>query len=126
MPPQEEPPVRSLQEIAAEVGVYPLEALQFVEQGLAYAVKRVHGDPTSTAPEQNRHVSGQELCEGLRELALLQWGLLARTVLQRWGITGLMAVLVLWLAGLLVMYFTTVQPRRQPATDAAHRLDTLP
>jgi uncharacterized repeat protein (TIGR04138 family) len=88
MPPQEEPPVRSLQEIAAEVGVYPVEAFQFVEQGLAYAVKRVHGDPASAAPEQNRHVSGQELCEGLRELALLQWGLLARTVLQRWGITS--------------------------------------
>jgi hypothetical protein len=39
---------------------------------------------------------------------------------------ALIAVLVLWLAGLLVMYFTTVQPRRQPATDAAHPLETLP
>ena len=34
-----------------------------------------------------RHVSGQQLCEGLREFALLEWGMLARTVLARWNIS---------------------------------------
>ena len=28
------------------------------------------------------------MCEGLRELALIQWGRLARTVLRRWSITS--------------------------------------
>jgi uncharacterized repeat protein (TIGR04138 family) len=32
------------------------------------------------------HVTGQELCEGLRELALHRWGLLATVVLDRWNI----------------------------------------
>jgi uncharacterized repeat protein (TIGR04138 family) len=33
-----------------------------------------------------RHISGRELTEGLRELALGRYGLLARTVLEHWGI----------------------------------------
>jgi uncharacterized repeat protein (TIGR04138 family) len=34
----------------------------------------------------DRHVSGEELCHGLRELALRRWGLLASTVLRSWNI----------------------------------------
>ena len=34
----------------------------------------------------NRHISGSELCWGLRDYALRRWGLLARTVLTSWGI----------------------------------------
>ena len=33
-----------------------------------------------------RHVSGQELCLGLRSLAVEKYGLLARTVLRGWGV----------------------------------------
>lgn len=36
----------------------------------------------------NRHVSGRELCWGLRDFALERWGLLARTVLESWRVTG--------------------------------------
>jgi uncharacterized repeat protein (TIGR04138 family) len=32
-------------------------------------------------------VGGRELCLGLQEFALQQWGLLAKTVLARWNIT---------------------------------------
>lgn len=34
----------------------------------------------------NRHVSGEDLCHGLRELALQRWGLMAATVLRAWNI----------------------------------------
>ncbi len=34
----------------------------------------------------NRHVSGQQLCWGLREYAIQRWGLMARAVLRRWHI----------------------------------------
>lgn len=34
----------------------------------------------------NRHVGGQELCWGLRDYALEKWGMMARAVLNRWGI----------------------------------------
>lgn len=34
----------------------------------------------------NRHIGGEELCWGLRDLSLEQWGLMAATVLEHWGI----------------------------------------
>lgn len=34
----------------------------------------------------NRHVSGRDLCWGLRDFALERWGLLARTVLESWRV----------------------------------------
>jgi uncharacterized repeat protein (TIGR04138 family) len=38
-------------------------------------------------PERvNRHVTGQELCWGLRDLAVMRWGMLAKTVLRRWKV----------------------------------------
>lgn len=89
MPLPEEPSVRTLAQIVDEVGMYPLEAYLFVEQGLAHTVKRLHGEADPDEPNpRDRHVSGPDLCEGLRELALVQWGLLARTVLKRWNITS--------------------------------------
>lgn len=41
---------------------------------------------TNAAAEIDQHVSGQELCVGVRELALSQFGRLAITVLAEWGI----------------------------------------
>jgi uncharacterized repeat protein (TIGR04138 family) len=34
----------------------------------------------------NRHVGGHELCWGLRDYALEKWGLMARAVLNHWGV----------------------------------------
>jgi len=45
------------------------------------AIERIGG------PEKlNRHVSGSDLCWGLRDLALERWGMLARLVLEKWNI----------------------------------------
>ncbi|GMU22032.1 MAG: hypothetical protein AMXMBFR13_21200 [Phycisphaerae bacterium] len=35
----------------------------------------------------NRHVTGQQLCWAIRDAALKRWGLMARGVLGRWGVT---------------------------------------
>jgi uncharacterized repeat protein (TIGR04138 family) len=80
---------RSLQEIVDELSLYPLEAFRFVEEGLSFAANEIHGPlpPGKPVPAPTRHISGQQLCEGLRRYALLQWGLLAQTVLRRWNIT---------------------------------------
>ena len=64
---------------------YPQEAFQFVRDGLAHAVKMVYGQNSS--PAQDRHVNGQQLCLGLRDYAIQRYGMLARTVLSRWGIS---------------------------------------
>ena len=62
---------------------FPQEAFQFVREGLAHTVQTFHGDGVSTT---ERHVSGPQLCIGLRDYAIQTYGMLARTVLSRWGI----------------------------------------
>ena len=75
---------KKLEEIVEEVGLYPIEAYEFVHNGLGYTVNKLHGNKTD--PKASRHVSGRDLCDGLREYALGKWGLMARTVLARWNI----------------------------------------
>lgn len=98
MPPPSDEPVseKTLQQVVDELGAYPLDAFRFVEEGLSYTValrdtrraeERKKRESSQPEKEESRHLTGQELCEGLREFALKQWGLMARTVLQRWGIT---------------------------------------
>src|SRR3954471_15765259 len=87
MPPSNEPTKQKLVPKAAmDLGRYPQEAYEFVQRGLSYTVQKIHAEQTD--PEASRHVSGQQLCEGLREFSHKQWGMLARVVLGRWGITG--------------------------------------
>jgi uncharacterized repeat protein (TIGR04138 family) len=74
-----------LEWVVEDLGVYPIQAYQFVQEGLEYTVGRVFS--AATKPGSSRHVTGQQLCHGLRELASKQWGFLAQTVLQRWNIT---------------------------------------
>jgi uncharacterized repeat protein (TIGR04138 family) len=88
MPPQQDKPEfasRSpLDQFARQQFLYPPQAFGFVHDGLGYTVERFHGKMID--PKACRHVSGQQLCEGLREFALAHWGLLAPVVLERWNI----------------------------------------
>ena len=64
---------------------FVLEALDFTKKSLKkrrQARSRSSGKPLAAA----QHVSGRELCEGARRLALAQYGLMALTVLGLWGI----------------------------------------
>lgn len=66
---------------------YPPSAFCFVQEGLRYTVHRLFDEDASEKRlEGERHVSGRELCMGLREFAGRQFGLLARTVLDHWNI----------------------------------------
>lgn len=72
---------------------YRREAYVFVRDGLDYA-HEVLGlgkePPTSKrkgkGQKRRRHVTGQELCEALKQFALEQYGYMAKTVLNSWGI----------------------------------------
>ena len=81
-----------LKQIMTDAGGYSPESYRFIRDGLAHTVRIVHGDaalaapPTSEDEEDSRHVSGEQLCDGLRDFGVKQYGLLARTVLSRWGI----------------------------------------
>lgn len=87
--PSKPEPTKPIMQVVEEVGLYPIEAYDFVQRGLAYTVRKLRGERAegeSAHNDPSRHISGQELSEGLREFALMHWGLLARTVLARWNI----------------------------------------
>ena len=59
-------------------GRYKLEALLFLHEALEHTVKTIG---------ERRHVSGRELLEGVRRLALEKYGMMARVLFESWGIT---------------------------------------
>ncbi len=72
-----------------KAGPFPPQAYQFVREGLAHTVKMIHGEASvGQADDETRHVSGQQLCLGLRDYAIKQYGRLAKTVLLSWSIRG--------------------------------------
>ena len=62
---------------------YQHGAYKFVDAALRYAQKRLG---RQMADEDSTHISGSELLEGIRELALQEFGLMTNTVLRHWGI----------------------------------------
>jgi uncharacterized repeat protein (TIGR04138 family) len=86
MPPSPEPTQQQISPKTSPpvaIGIYPPHAFEFIHDGLDYTVAHAHA---SAGPNESRHVTGQQLCQGLRELALARWGRMARTVLRRWNI----------------------------------------
>jgi len=56
---------------------YDERAYLFVLAGLEYCQQRL---------DERRHITGQELAEGCRDLALERFGVMARLVLEHWGV----------------------------------------
>jgi uncharacterized repeat protein (TIGR04138 family) len=56
---------------------YHETAYLFILSALHFTIDRL---------SEPRHISGHELAEGARDLAIERWGLMARTVLDYWGI----------------------------------------
>lgn len=67
----------SIEKILEKDPKYKFEAYTFVLAAL---------HDTVTKLEKPRHISGQELTEGIRAYALQQFGPMAKTVLNYWGI----------------------------------------
>ncbi|GIK19390.1 MAG: hypothetical protein DYG93_12270 [Leptolyngbya sp. PLA2] len=74
------------QELRDKAGPYPREAYDFVRAGLTHTVQMIHGESAAESEDDSRHVSGKQLCLGLRDYATHRYGRLARTVLSRWGV----------------------------------------
>ena len=56
---------------------YSETAYLFILSALHYTIENL---------SEPRHISGRELAEGCRDLAIDRWGLMARSVLEYWGI----------------------------------------
>ena len=70
---------------------YHQNAYRFVFQALQYTQERLdrkRHTSESESDEAAAHISGQELLSGIRDLALEQFGMLAGTVFNRWGVRG--------------------------------------
>lgn len=75
----------SLSEIAKDDGRYDVHVFQFLLESLTYS-QQLFGKNIESENEEERHVTGQELCEGIRRHALEQFGFMAKTVFEGWGI----------------------------------------
>ena len=66
-----------LKQVVARDGRYHINAYRFVYEALDYTLKQL---------EKKRHISGRELLEGIKNLALEQFGGLAVMVFDVWGV----------------------------------------
>ena len=69
--------LKKIEKVMNKNAHYKFEAYSFVMAGLHHTVSRL---------PKPRHVTGKELLEGIREYALAQYGPMARTVLNYWGL----------------------------------------
>jgi uncharacterized repeat protein (TIGR04138 family) len=93
-------PMQSMAELLRKDRRYKLEAYIFVFEALNYAqnvlgLGRDCPSEPSAGPEEDeeeeghqRHVSGPQLCEAVRQYAVEQYGYMAKTVLNSWGLSS--------------------------------------
>jgi uncharacterized repeat protein (TIGR04138 family) len=67
---------------------YAYEAYEFVFMALSFTQKKLNRIPREDEPTPGPeyHVSGPELLEGVRDLALQEFGRMARVVFKLWGV----------------------------------------
>jgi uncharacterized repeat protein (TIGR04138 family) len=68
---------------------YKIDAYMFVREALSYAQDVMKMPPQKLAEGEvraERHITGQQLCEAIRQYAVQQYGYLAKAVLNSWGI----------------------------------------
>ena len=73
-----------------EAYLFVFESLRFAHEVLELGEEQ-SSEPMAELPEEpektpERHISGQELCEAIRQYALHLYGYMAKTVLNSWGL----------------------------------------
>jgi uncharacterized repeat protein (TIGR04138 family) len=93
-------PAHPIAQLLQEDRRYRFEAYVFIFEALHYAQNVLQmgaespGEPSpetaADSPEQppEHHVTAQDLCEAIRRYALEQYGYMAKTVLNSWGLHG--------------------------------------
>lgn len=65
---------------------YSMQSYQFIFEALDYTASQL-GKKYNSSIEEERHVTGQELSEGIKQFAMEKFGYMTRIVLEQWGIT---------------------------------------
>jgi len=63
-----------------------MQSYQFIFEALDYTASHL-GKKYNSSIEEERHVTGQELSEGIKQFAMEKFGYMTRIVLEQWGIT---------------------------------------
>ncbi len=108
---------------------YKIDAYAFVFEALNYAHSKLgmgterpaeseEGESEDAPREAERHLTGQQLCEAIRQYALEQYGYMAKCVLNTWGVhnTGDFGEIVFNLINIGQMRKTT-EDRREDFDD---------
>ncbi|MEK6558618.1 MAG: Minf_1886 family protein [Planctomycetota bacterium] len=74
-----------IKEIIKKDPRYLPQAYQFVFEALDYTTN-ILGKNQRKTNELERHVTGKQLMEGLRQYAIKQFGFMALTVFEQWGV----------------------------------------
>jgi uncharacterized repeat protein (TIGR04138 family) len=72
----------ALEQILARDPRFQRDAYHFVRESLDYTQKLISKENRGNV----RHITGQELLDGIRQFALQQFGPMAVTVLEEWGV----------------------------------------
>lgn len=70
--------IRAIDEICAKDNRYKADSYEFAAMALHFTQKKL---------KRQGHISAKELSEGAREFAINQYGPMAKTVLNYWGLT---------------------------------------
>lgn len=73
----------AVEQIRAKDARYDREAYAFLREALDHTQKTIGRDKSGRI----RHVSGQELLQGIRDFGITRFGPMVMTVLESWGIT---------------------------------------
>lgn len=73
-----------VEKIVKEDPRYAKGSYHFIREALEFTVKNL--TPEDLLLQSHQHISGKRLLEGVREYALLQYGPMTMTVLNRWNI----------------------------------------
>ncbi|HEY7330368.1 MAG TPA: Minf_1886 family protein [Gemmataceae bacterium] len=79
-----------LDEVVRKDPRYAVEAYDFVHDALRHTLRKLGKEPPAIADQisEGDHVTVPQLLEGVRDLALREFGLMARTVFRSWGINS--------------------------------------
>jgi len=79
--------ITTIEQIITDDPRFSEEAYEFISDAVIYTTQKIQedGDP-------KRHISGQELLEGIKNFAIEQFGPLAQNVLESWGITDSISI----------------------------------
>ena len=77
---------KKLQEIIKKDDRYSIHAYQFIFEALDFTASNL-GKKYNSLKEEERHVTGQELSEGIRQYALKKFGYMTKEIFEQWGIT---------------------------------------